>query len=111
MNLKHSGIRFFQELYDDLAKIHPHIFSIDSLLQLKIFTFSTKHAAESDFDKQIRSLLNDVNLVFVSEGPFISDGFYGNLFNSLNHVLELIFIKGGTEGLTLLLPHHIGLSK
>lgn len=111
MNLEESCIRFFQKLNDDFTKVHPLVFASNRLLKLQVLAVSTKHANKCDLDKEIRSLLYDIDLMFLGDRPAILNSLNRNLFNNFDHIFKLVLVKCGTQCLALLLPHKIGLRK
>ena len=111
MILKGPSIRFFQKLDYDFAQINPLIFPAICLLKFKVLAVSAKHANKCDLDKKVRGLLYDIDLIILGDRPAILNSLNRDLFNNFDHILELVFIKCGTQCLAFLLPHKIGLRK
>lgn len=87
MNLKSSGIRLFHQLNYHFTKVHPFINPFVGLLKFKVVAVSPKHAHKCDLDKEIRSLLNNVDLIVLVYGPSIADCLNCYLFHRFDHIL------------------------
>ena len=114
MCLELSTHGFLDLSQDDLSEGQPDLLPLHFLLNFGIQVALAKEAGENDFDEKVRRLsdyVDPVALLALFGAPVLSDNADGRLLHHLDHLLELLLIQGGTQSLSLLLPHEIAACK